>query len=122
MIMDFGTASLHGGLIQRARPAKVVPLRENGIPAGRAAVVSLRASDIARGRPAPAPEPAPLGRAEETAAPDATRRFGLTVRVRGELRERLHAMRMETGRTAQSILHDALAGHLAALERAETKR
>jgi hypothetical protein len=63
MIMESITASLHSGLIQRARPAKVSALRETGSEPGRAPVVPLRASDIARARPAPAPTPSPLGAA-----------------------------------------------------------
>jgi hypothetical protein len=131
MNMESLTASLHAGLIQRARPAKVVPLRDDA-GAGRGAVVALRAGDIARVRPAPASlvdvGPPAMARvlprsiaavepAGAQAAPAPARRFGLTVRVGAELRERLVAARERTGRTGQSILHDALAGYLAALER-----
>ena len=132
MNMESLTASLHAGLIQRARPPKVVPLREDAGP-GRAAVVPLRAGDIGRARPAAAslvdlarPRLArALTRANvaaECTGPDAAavapaRRFGLTVRVGAELRGRLGAARQLTGCTGQSILHDALAAYLAALER-----
>ena len=137
MNMESFTASLHAGLIQRARPPKVVPLREDGF-AGRAPVVQLRASDIARARPAPTPlvradhprvvparaETAPTVERAEARPAGATpsRRFGLTVRVDESLRERLLGARLRTGRTTQSILQDALAGYLAALERKQTGR
>ena len=134
MNMEPCTASLHAGLIQRARPAKAVPLREDAC-SGRASVVQLRASDIARARPAPLGEcelpgraPAravtpPLAHADNMVAGVApSRRFGLTVRVGEGLRERLLEARKRTGRTAQSILHDALVSYLAAHERKPIER
>jgi hypothetical protein len=133
MNMESLTASLHSGLIQRARP-KVVPLREDAGP-GRAAVVPLRASDIARARPAAAPLASverPLApRAEVVcgsragafpAEPAPFRRFGLTVRVGESLREMLLESRSRTGRTTQSILHDALVDYLARIRRAQADR
>jgi hypothetical protein len=158
MNMETLTASLHAGLVQRSRTARAVAISDNGAPAALAAhaargtVVSLRASDIARARPATAPlgpavspartpagggaEPAGrpagrfadpaaephAGRAGIAAAATSPRRFGLTVRVAAELRERLMDARMRTGRTAQSILHDALAGYLDRLERRQSER
>ena len=44
------------------------------------------------------------------------RRFGLTVRVRAGLRELLLDARLRTGRTTQSILHDALVHYLDRLD------
>jgi hypothetical protein len=137
MNMESLTASLHGGLIQRARPAKAPPLREDA-GGKRASVVPLRPGDIARARPAPASlvdihrpaiahvlagaVPAVEPAAGPAAAVPPSRRFGLTVRVGAELRERLGHARERTGRTGQCILHDALAAYLAALERRPAQR
>lgn len=156
MNMESLTASLHAGLIQRARPAKVVPLRDDahsGAPSGRAPVVQLRASDVARSRAVPAPlgkgefpareipvrdDPArglparvlarlqavsPVGRLAGRAGGAAVfPRFGLTVRVGSGLRDLLLQARSRSGRTTQSILHDALVAYLGAEEREQTGR
>ena len=115
MSLESGTASLHAGMIERARPrrealddpfAPVRPVKEQGAippldPARERPVFGLR-----RVQPVSAPE---------TASPVPTgRRYGLTVRVHADLRERLRQFGQMTGRTNQSILHEALEARLAA--------
>jgi hypothetical protein len=135
MSMETYSASLHAGLIQRTRPAaRVVPLRElsraplathrkteAAAPAG-AIVAALHESEI---RPAPA-SAASVAAVGAIAAPAGRwsfrRRFGLTVRVGGALRELLVHARRRTGRTTQSILHDALVQYLALLDRERGQR
>lgn len=140
MSIESWTASLHTGLIKRSRPpasAKVVPLREHAA-FGRAQATPLRESALARALGS-------LGRSPETddaqlleralAAPRAgtaaaqardgwsfRHRFGLTVRVHAGLRELLFDARSRTGRTTQSILHDALVHYLRRLDREPDQR
>ncbi len=140
MSMDSWGPSLHAGLIERTRPpasANVVPLREPEHYA-RAPAAPLRESAIARarrmlGRAPDGPErPGPRIASIQSriASADAhvhagwsfRRRFGLTVRVHSAMRELLFDARLHTGRTTQSILHDALVQYLDRLERDQAVR
>ncbi len=140
MSMDSWMPSLHGGLIERTRPpasAKVVPLRDPELFV-RAPAAPLRESALARAQrflgraPDISERLAPRGASIEArvATADAhahagwsfRRRFGLTVRVHSAMRELLFDARLRTGRTTQSILHDALVQYLDRLDRDQSVR
>jgi hypothetical protein len=144
MSMESWMPSLHAGLIERTRPpasAKVVPLHDPERLARSPAAppaAPLRESAIARARrllgrapegpEAPAPRVASIQ--SQIASADAhahagwsfRRRFGLTVRVHAAMRELLLDARLRTGRTTQSILHDALVQYLDRLDREPNQR
>ncbi|MEM7060569.1 MAG: hypothetical protein AAF557_23565 [Pseudomonadota bacterium] len=96
-------ASLHAGLIERARPAKE--------PIG---ILKLRAAS--------APPPKVAGpveilqaRIEEPStavAMPSRRRYGLTLRVEQDMRRQLAKFTDQTGRTLQSVLYAALSSYL----------
>lgn len=102
-----GIASLHAGLIERARP-KAEPV----------GIAKLRASQAAPVQVA-GPVNLPLVRKEPqkpVAVPvvaQSPRRYGLTLRVDQQMREDLTRYTDYSGRTVQSVLHSALSGYLA---------
>ena len=134
MSAEDGFASLHAGLIERARPRNdapgpvpadvavappAAPMPPASPPAARP-VFGLRGT-AAEARPATVLDmvdeapPAAVVTVEAqpfVPRPPARKRFGLTVRVDGEVRERLRQMAGRSGRTNQSILHEALLAHL----------
>ena len=96
-------ASLHAGLIERARvmpgPAGIIKLRSaTASPPKVAGPVQLPQAQHLTARPLVPHIPA--------------RRYGLTLRVDYELRQDLARFTEQTGRTMQSVLHSALAGYL----------
>lgn len=98
-----GIASLHAGLIERARPKAepigILKLRaSNAAPVQVAGPVSLPLVHKAPQRPVPKPK--------------SPQRYGLTLRVDQELRRELTKYTEHTGRTVQSVLHSALSGLL----------
>lgn len=106
MKFDAGMAALHSGLIQRARRPGYVPPPE---PPARVVAPVAAPEPLVR-VVAPVAAPGPIARRPE-------RRFGLTVRVGWRLKTLLVRIRGRTGRTTQSILHDALMQYLASVER-----
>lgn len=90
-------ASLHAGLIERAQPRST----------NTHSVVSLvtRANDPARITPKLR---AGLVQAPIQRMPESPRRYALTVRVEPKIRRALASLTKRTGRTTQSVLHDAL--------------
>lgn len=126
---DHGSASLHAGLIERARPRVALtpgvvpllpPVSEPGRTEDMARAVSARRIDLETGanplasiaelelRPV-----APPVVMQQSAKPQG-RRFGMTVRVDDDLHDKLMAHRRRTGRTYQSILYSALRNYLPA--------
>ena len=105
---DHGSASLHAGLIERARPRKRMPVPEGVVP-----FPSPR-----QGRNSAPLEPLDMRAllaerfAEDPGHDRRVPRRGLTVRVEPELYTALQRLR-KRGRTAQSVLHDALVRYLA---------
>ena len=103
-MQNSGIASLHSGLIERARPSTREPV---GILKLRAAV---------------APPPKVSGPVElphvQTLKPrpllpsTTPKRYGLTLRVDPRMRRDLAEFTSQTGRTVQNVLHAALAGYL----------
>jgi len=101
MSMQPSTASLHAGLIQRARPAAPATVPRPVVPAPASddgdVVHRLRQPGIWT-----------TGGSEALVDP----RVGLTVRVAPSIRARLHMIKGRTGRTVQSLLHEALLTYL----------
>lgn len=102
-MQNSGIASLHSGLIERARPRPeptgILKLRATGAP------------------PAQVRGPVLLPQVKKPAVSHLsviaeTRRFGLTLRVDHEMRQDLARYTEHTGRTVQSVLHAALSGYL----------
>ena len=129
---ESGTASLHAGLIQRARPRVtlapgVVPLHPPASEPGRSQGLSGAVSTPTRQFDLPVHEPASLDlrpvreaivpeleEAEEVEeSHEQRRRFALTLRVEPDLHRKLMMLRRETACTTQSILHAALCHYLA---------
>ncbi|MEM9138740.1 MAG: hypothetical protein AAGB15_02830 [Pseudomonadota bacterium] len=102
MMHEQGMASLHAGLIERARPRpasapSVVPLVQR--QADPARIMPRLRAELAAAAPQPAEEP--------------PRRYALTVRVEPEVRRDLARLTARTGRTTQAVLHRALQAMLA---------
>lgn len=98
-----GIASLHAGLIERARP-KAEPIGIVKLQASQAAPVHVAGPvnlPIVRKEP---PRPVMI--------PQSQRRFGLTLRVDHQMRQDLARYTDYSGRTVQSVLHSALSGFL----------
>lgn len=96
-------ASLHAGLIERARhspePNGIVKLRAAVAPPPKVSgPVDLPQAQKLKTRPLIASTP--------------PRRYGLTVRVDPTMRGELARYTEHTGRTMQSVLHAALSGYL----------
>lgn len=98
-----GIASLHAGLIERARstaePIGILKLKaSNATPVQVAGPVNL-----------PKMKQVPTN---PISAPKSLRRYGLTLRVDPQMRRDLTSFTEHTGRTVQSVLHSALSGYL----------
>lgn len=106
MTLETGMASLHAGLILRARPVAARPPERP-----ERTVQPLRADLVRRVAPPPAPVAKLVAFSRSHAMP--RQRFGLTVRVGQGLHGMLFRTRRRTGQTTQDILHAALVRYLA---------
>lgn len=108
--MSAPLAGLHAGLIERARPRRNLPKGVVSMVAQRTDAVIGRTATLDRVAPVSA-----LGLEGLSPMPGSSplqRRRGLTLRVEHDLRQQLDAERTRSGRTIQSILHDALTRYL----------